>query len=265
MLEQGDPSEVSVEDEHDHDEAETVTPDPLPQPTSIRSGQSVSGELTESDPRMDDASRYDLYSFTARRGQQVIITLRSSAFDAYMALGQIDGESFTSLESNDDDGGGDDAQINYRIPRDGVYLIRANSLFANQTGAYTVELKLGDAPPPVELTTQAIRYGQTVTGQLAATDPEMDDETHFDLWKFTGRQGDKIVITMKSGVFDTYASFGRMEDGEFVRIEGNDDGAGGTDSRIDYTLESDGEYVIRANSVFSKGLGAYTLNLTRSR
>ena len=265
MLEQGDPSEVSAEDGHDHDEGETVTPDPLPQPTTIRSGQSVSGELTESDPRMDDASRYDLYSFSARRGQQVVITLRSSTFDAYMALGQIDGESFNALESNDDDGGGDDAQINFRLPRDGVYVIRANSLFANQTGAYTLEMKLGDATPPVELSTQAIRYGQTVNGQLAATDPEMDDETHFDLWKFTGRQGDKIVITMKSGVFDTYASFGRMEDGEFVRIESNDDGAGGTDSRIEYTLESDGEYVIRANSVFSKGLGAYTLNLTRSR
>ena len=265
LLEQGDPSEVSADDDHDHDGGATVTPDPLPQPTAIRSGQSVSGELSESDPRMDDASHYDLYSFNARRGQQVVITLRSSAFDAYMALGQIDGESFNTLESNDDDGGGDDAQINYRIPRDGVYVIRANSLFANQTGAYTVEMKLGEAPPQVELAIQSIRYGQTVNGQLTTSDPEMDDETHFDLWKFTGRQGDKVVITMKSSAFDTYAAFGRMEDGEFVRIESNDDGAGGTDSRIEYTLESDGEYVIRANSLFSKGLGAYTLNLTRSR
>lgn len=265
LVEQGDPSEVSVEDEHDHDEGETVTPDPLPEPTAIRSGQSVSGELTESDPRMDDASRYDFYSFNARRGQQVVVTMRSTAFDSYMALGQIDGESFTSLESNDDGGGGDDAQINFRIPRDGAYVIRANSLFANQTGAYTVELKLGEAPPPVQLTTQAIRYGQTVNGQLADSDPQMDDDSHFDLWKFTGRQGDKIVITMKSGAFDTYAAFGRMENDEFVQIESNDDGAGGTDSKIEYTLESDGEYVIRANSLFSKGLGAYTLNLTRSR
>jgi hypothetical protein len=265
LLEQGDPSEVSVEDEDDHDGGESVTPDPLPQPTSIRSGQTVNGELTESDPRMEDASRYDLYSFNARRGQEVVATMRSSAFDSYMALGQIDGESFNSIESNDDSAGGNDARINFRVPRDGAYVIRANSLFANQTGAYTVELKLGEVPPTVELTTQAIRYGQTVNGQLAASDPQMDDDSHFDLWKFTGRQGDKIVITMKSGTFDTYAAFGRMENGDFVQIESNDDGAGGTVSKIEYTLESDGEYVIRANSLFSKGLGAYTLNLTRSR
>ena len=103
-----------------------------------------------------------------------------------------------------------------------------------------------------------IRYGQTVNGELSDSDPQMDDDSHFDLWKFTGRQGDKIVITMKSTVFDTYAAFGRLGEGEFIQIESDDDGAGGTDSKIEYTLESDGEYVIRANSLFSKGLGAYT-------
>jgi hypothetical protein len=265
LLEQGDPSEVSVEAEHEHDEGQTVEADPLPQPTPIQSGQTVNGDLSETDPRMDDASRYDLYSFNGRRGQQVVITLRSSDFDSYLALGQIDGDDFNALESNDDDAGGDDAQITYRITRDGVYVIRANSLFANETGAYTVEMKVGDAPPPVPVSTQPIRYGQTVNGELAASDPQMDDDSHFDLWKFTGRQGDKIVITMKSSVFDTYAAFGRMEEGEFVQIESDDDGAGGTDSKIDYTLETDGEYVVRANSLFSKGLGAYTLNITRSR
>lgn len=265
LLEQGDPSEVSVEAEHSHDEGETVTADPLPEPTPVQSGQTVNGDLSESDPRMDDASRYDLYSFHGRRGQQVVVTMRSSAFDSYLALGQVEGGDFNALESNDDDAGGDDAQVTYRISRDGVYVIRANSLFANETGAYTVEMKLGDAPPPVELTTQPIRYGQTVNGELSTSDPQMDDDSHFDLWKFTGRQGDKIVVTMKSTVFDTYAAFGRLEEGEFVQIESDDDGGGGTDSKIEYTLESDGEYVVRANSLFSKGLGAYSLNITRSR
>jgi hypothetical protein len=104
-----------------------------------------------------------------------------------------------------------------------------------------------------------------VNGELAASDPQMDDDSHFDLWKFTGRRGDKIVVTMKSTVFDTYAALGRLEDGEFSQIASDDDGAGGTDSKIEYTLESDGEYVVRANSLLSKGLGAYTLNIARGR
>jgi plastocyanin len=266
LLEQGDPSEVSAGDEHEHaDGEEGGTADPLPEPTAIRSGQTVNGELSDSDPKMDDNSRYDLYSFSGRRGQQVVVTMRSTVFDAYMALGQVDGGSFTSLESDDDTGGGDDSQITYRITRDGVYVIRANSLFASVTGAYTLQMELGEAPPQVPVTTQPIRYGQTVNGELSVSDPQMDDDSHFDLWKFTGRQGDKIVITMKSTVFDTYAAFGRMEEGEFTQIESDDDGAGGTDSKIEYTLESDGEYIVRANSLFSKGLGAYSLNITRSR
>jgi hypothetical protein len=267
VVEQGDPSEVTVSDgdDHDHGEAPSVEADPLPEPSPITSGQTVNGDLSESDPRMDDNSRYDLYSFTAKRGQQVVVTMRSAAFDAYMALGQIDNGEFNSVESDDDTGGGDDAQITYRITRDGVYVIRANSLFAEKTGAYTVEMELGDAPPPVPITTQPIRYGQTVNGELATTDPQMDDDSHYDLWKFTGRQGDKIVITMKSTVFDTYLAFGRLAEEEFSQIESDDDSGGGTDSKLEYTLESDGEYVVRANSLFSKGLGAYTLNITRSR
>jgi plastocyanin len=266
LLERGDPSEIAVEDEHDdHGDDSVGDADPLPEPSPIRSGQTVNAELSESDPRMDDNSRYDLYSFSAKRGQQVVVIMRSTAFDSYLALGQVDGGEFNSTESDDDTGGGDDAQITYRVTRDGVYVIRANSLFADKTGNYTLKIDLSDAAPAVPLTTQAIRYGQTVNGELASTDPQMDDDSHFDLWKFTGREGDKVVITMKSGVFDTYLALGRLADEEFSQIESNDDGAGGTDSKIEYTLDSNGEYVIRANSLFSKGLGAYTLNITRSR
>jgi plastocyanin len=265
LLEQGDPADVAVEDEHDHGDEDGGPADPLPVPTAIRSGQTISGELSTSDPRMDDNSRYDLYSFTGRRGQQVVVTMRSTAFDSYLALGQIEGEEFNSLESDDDTGGGDDAQVTYRITRDGSYVIRANSLFANETGAYTVQMELGEAPPPVQLTTQPIRYGQTVTGELTENDPQMDDDSHFDLWRFSARQGDKVVITMKSSVFDTYVALGRLGDNEFSQIESDDDGAGGTDSKIEYTIDADGEYVIRANSLFSRGLGAYSLNITRSR
>jgi hypothetical protein len=191
--------------------------------------------------------------------------MRSTAFDSYLALGRIEDGSFNALESDDDTGGGDDAQVSYRISRDGEYAIRANSLFSNVTGAYTIRLETGEAPPPVPVTTQNIRYGQTVNGELATSDPQMDDDSHFDLWKFTGRQGEKIVVTMRSGAFDTYLALGRMEQGEFSQIESNDDGGGGTDSKIEFTLEADGEYVIRANSLFEKGLGAYSLHLARGR
>lgn len=39
----------------------------------------------------------------------------------------------------------------------------------------------------------------------------------------------------------------------------DDDGAGGTDSRVSFTLPADGLYVVRANSLQPKKEGGYTL------
>lgn len=263
MVEQGDPSEVTTEEAADSDSESHATP--LPEPAPIRAGQTVNGELSSSDAKMEDDSYYDLYTFSARRGQRVTIIMRSSAFDSYLAFGRVEDGSFNTLESDDDSGGGEDAQVEFNITRDGEYAIRANSLFENVTGAYTLQLQTGAAPPPVPLTTSPIRIGQTVSGELAETDPEMDDNSHFDLYKFSGKRGDKLVITMKSSAFDTYMAFGRLENGEFSSLESDDDGAGGTDSQITVTLDADGDYVIRANSLFAKAMGAYTLNLARGR
>jgi hypothetical protein len=259
MVEQGDPNEVTAGAGDDSDES------PLPEPTSLHAGQTLTGELSDSDAKMDDDSHYDLYSFNGKRGQQVTLTMRSKAFDSYLALGRIESGSFNALESDDDSGGGDDAQITFRIPRDGQYVIRANSLFSNVSGEYSVRLETGEVAPQVEASVQPIRFGQTVNGELADSDALMDDESHYDLWSFTGRRGEKVVITMKSGTFDTYLALGRMENGEFSQIESNDDGAGGTDSKLEVTLENEGEYLVRANSLFQKGLGAYTLKLERAR
>jgi hypothetical protein len=265
LVEQGDPSEVSADSEEaEETDSETVAT-PLPEPVPIRAGQTVQGELSQDDAKMEDNSYYDIYTFQAKRGQRVTITMRSSAFDSYLAFGRIEDASFNTLESDDDSGGGEDAKVEFNIPRDGEYAIRANSLFENVTGSYTVQLEVGAAPPPVPLTFTQIRVGQTVNGELAASDAALDDDSHYDLFRFTGKKGDMLVVTMKSTAFDTYLAVGRMENEEFSSLETNDDGAGGTDSKIEITLDQDGEYVIRANSLFAKALGAYTVNLARAQ
>lgn len=264
MVEQGDPSEVDTAMEDEASDGESVAT-PLPEPMPIRAGQMIQGVLSEDDGRLEDNSFYDLYTFQAVRGQLATITMRSTAFNAYVALGRIEDGSFNTLDSDNDSGGGEDAKIEFNIPRDGEYAIEANSLLEDVTGSYSLQLESGAAPPPVPLTFAAIKVGQTVEGELAATDPTLDDDSHYDLFRFTGKTGDKLVITMKSTAFDTHLAAGRMENDEFTSLETNDDGAGGTDSRLEITLDQDGEYVIRANSFFGKALGAYTINLARAR
>ena len=56
-------------------------------------------------------------------------------------------------------------------------------------------------------------------------------------------------------------ALGRLEGNRFTELENADDGADGTNSKLEFTLDADGEYVIRATSLFGNATGAYTLLL----
>jgi hypothetical protein len=101
-----------------------------------------------------------------------------------------------------------------------------------------------------------------VRGTLATTDPLADDESHFDAFAYSGRAGERLTISMDSDAFDTYLLIGRMVNGQFERLENNDDaGEGSTNSQLVFTLPAAGTYVIRANSLAAGSTGAYTLTL----
>jgi hypothetical protein len=111
--------------------------------TPIQAGPAVRGELTEDDAQADDDSYYDLYVYRGRAGEAITISLSSEDFDAYLAVGRlVDGE-IEVLETNDDGPAGTDSFIRLTLPDDGEYLIRANSLSAGETGAYTLRLTRG--------------------------------------------------------------------------------------------------------------------------
>ncbi|HEX8358549.1 MAG TPA: PPC domain-containing protein [Longimicrobium sp.] len=239
---------------------------PLNAQTPIRAGQTVRGELTATDPKADDDSHYDVYLYRGRRGENVTFTLRSTAFDAFLTLGRMSGGQFTQMESDDDGAGGTDARLVVTLPEDGEYAVRANTLSAGETGAYTLAATAGGAPAStptaaIAAPTGAIRVGQTVNGTLAPSDPKLEDGTHYDLWRFTGRAGQRVEAVMRSTAFDSYMAVARMKGGELEVLGSDDDGAGGNDARVRVTLPADGEYLVRANSLTEGETGAYTLTL----
>ena len=97
--------------------------------------QSVNGQLTNADCRLDDGSYADFYSYTGSAGQNVTITLNSSSFDAYTG---ITNETGTFVVEDDDGGGGTNARLTTTLPADGLYIILANSAFPNQFGDYSL-------------------------------------------------------------------------------------------------------------------------------
>ena len=119
---------------------ERVARAPAP-PRPLTAGQQVSGELDEDDAVLDtDASYYELWSYQGRAGEQVRIRMSSDDFDTYVAIGRMEGGcgDFEELATMDDGGEGTNTLLEFTLPEDGEYVIRANSLVAEQTGGYTL-------------------------------------------------------------------------------------------------------------------------------
>jgi Bacterial pre-peptidase C-terminal domain len=106
--------------------------------TSISCGASSNGSLANTDCALSDGSYWDAFSFTGVVGQQVTITMTSSAFNTYLFLLRPDGT--TDVAQDNDSGGGTNARITFTIDEAGAWFIIANSLTASQFGAYTLSL-----------------------------------------------------------------------------------------------------------------------------
>ncbi|RZJ35204.1 MAG: peptidase, partial [Brevundimonas sp.] len=222
---------------------------------AIGFGDTVRGELTEQDPTNLEGSHADAYRFTGREGQRVRIDLTSSQFDTYLELFD---ENQTSL-ATDDDGGpeGTNSRLIFTLPRDGAYVFEARAFSSSSTGAYRVTLTEvePDKPP------QPLAFGATVQGEITDNDSRDSDDRGFDAFVFDGREGQRVRAIMRSGDFDTYLQLGHGE-GDFTALAQDDDGLGeGTDSRLTFTLPSDGRYVVRASPLGSDGEGLYSLEL----
>jgi hypothetical protein len=241
----------------------TVKVELAPEPTTASSqplqlGRSVSGTLAETDASLDeDESFYDTYTLRGRRGQRVVVEMRSDSFDTFLHLGRMQGREFESMETDDDGLEGTDSRLRYTLPEDGEYVIRANSVGSGETGPYTLEVRERQAPAPAR--EQAIRIGGNVSGELSETDAELEDEEIlYDLYSLQGRRGQRIQVDMQAE-YDTYLDLGRMQGGSWQSIKADDDGGDGTNARLRITLPDDGAYLIRARSFSEGATGAYTL------
>jgi hypothetical protein len=221
---------------------------------AIRIGDTVRGELTDDDGVSASDIHADAYRFTGREGQRVRIDMTSTSFDTFIELFD---DNQVSLGS-DDDGGpeGTNSRLIFTLPHDGSYVIEARA-FSDARGRYSLAISevAPDKPP------QPLAFGATLQGEIAEADSRDNDDRGYDAFVFEGREGQRVRAIMRSGDFDTYLQIGAAE-GDFTPLAQDDDGLGeGTDSRLNFTLPSDGRYVLRASPLGSEGKGLYSLEL----
>ncbi|HEU0302029.1 MAG TPA: S1C family serine protease [Longimicrobium sp.] len=107
----------------------------------------VEGTLDFDDPLLADNSFFELWSFEAEQGDQVLVAMTSSDFDTYLSVGRMVDGRYIEIGANDDVGGfSRNSRLVLRIPRDGQYLVRANSLRGGATGTYTLRIEVTKDP-----------------------------------------------------------------------------------------------------------------------
>ncbi|CAN5533685.1 hypothetical protein BH09GEM1_BH09GEM1_01000 [soil metagenome] len=113
----------------------------------IQSTNKFVGTLSESSTRQGGSGLpYEGYTFTARAGERMTITLFAGSFASYVFVGQTKDGIFTLLASASAAKAGETAKLDVAFPAAGDYVIAASSKDHDPRGAYTINIVPFAAP-----------------------------------------------------------------------------------------------------------------------
>lgn len=218
-------------------------PPPAGQTARIAPGQRLAGRLEPDDRSREGGGNEDLWEFDGRAGQEVMIELRSGAFDTYLQLVAPDGRSVA--ENDDGLGDGTDSFIMAALARSGRHRIVVRGFGDREArGLYELGLSLGGAisrPGQVG----EIQPGETLLGRLESGDSTVGDSTYADIYRFRPARAGEVTIDLRSSDFDAYLIF---QDASARTLATDDDSGTGTDARITARVSAGVTYRIVANS-----------------
>ncbi|MBU2380784.1 MAG: hypothetical protein KJ824_16635 [Alphaproteobacteria bacterium] len=109
---------------------------------------------------------------------------------------------------------------------------------------------------------ETIRPGQTVRGELTASDPLSSDGKRYDCFQVQTQRGQTLQVDLLSSAFDSFVSVGTGGCGSMTVTANDDDSGDGLNARV--TLEGTGNVVtIRANSIIPGQTGSYQLTVSQ--
>ena len=219
-------------------------------------GEPVDGALTEQDPQLASGEHLDLYVFDGQAGEEIELTMRSSAFDTYVGLS---GPNGVQAANDDAPGMGTDARLTMTLPADGRYTVQATSFAPGSVGAYTLSLTSGASAPvggAVAHRAEELSVGDQVGGALAEGDRPLRTGEWSDVWVVPAHAGDVLDVTLESAQFDTYL-IARGLGG----LQQENDDADGTNSHLQLRVVEDGPLRLIVTSYAPGETGEYTLRV----
>jgi Bacterial pre-peptidase C-terminal domain len=240
-------------------------PDRAPgNPIPVSLATDYKGTLADGGPRRSDDNLFNGYSVALKAGQRITVNLRKdgeTALDPKVEIGKGTPAAFEQL-FEDDDGGADlNSRIRFVAPADGTYIIRATGANVNSEGNYV--LRVEETPPAIiPLAPTPIAAGQAISGELAATDPSLNDSTFYDRYVLTGQVGETYEISVNAEPYDVIvgARSSLREDDDY---QTDDDSGGGTNAKLTYTITTAGPQTIRITSLGEEAVGKYTISVVK--
>ncbi len=225
---------------------------------NINPGQTINSNLSSSDVKLDaDGSPIEIYKVRVRAGQRVTATMSSKAFSSILNVGDVqsaaDCEDCATGSQDDKDA----AIVRYTAKADGFVYIRTNTLNATDSGDYTLNVAVVDAP---KVTYTPLTFGRLAQGRLSESDATNDEGKSVDNYSINLPANRRVQIDLTSEAFDPMVTLtGPNKTGTVEQLAEDDDSGPGTNARIRFTTEAAGVYKVNVSSVGEEAAGAYSL------
>jgi len=129
--------------------------------------------------------------------------------------------------------------------------------FPGGQGRTSVAARVRDAG----LDVRAIGPGEDARGRLEWSDLRLDDGSYADVFLLRSPRGERVLVELRSSDFDAYLFVVDTADGGAVVAE-DDDGAGGTDARVEVDLPAGGALFVVVSSHEPGATGSYRLEVS---
>jgi hypothetical protein len=223
---------------------------------SLRMGEPAFGELAPGSPVIGDGQAAQAWALDGEEGKEVVVTLESDAFDAYL---YVVGPGL-SAALTDDDGAGDlNARIQFRFPQNDAYRVVASAVSSSSYGAYTLRVEEPVDPNTLPTEDRIAEMGGTAQGVLTDRDPVAVDGRRGQAWALYGTAGTSVVVELISEDFDSYLYL--VGPGIETPLS-DDESAGHLNSRIEHTFAETGTYRVIVSAVSASETGEFTLRVS---
>jgi len=221
------------------------------------------GSLEAGDPTLESGESFDEYPLDVLAGQEIVAVVSSVDFDPYVIAIAPSGEQF----ENDDYGESSDVALVQTVAGEGgAWRVRVTSYETGESGDYAVVYATRQRTDSETLDEEFTVSGAipadraaSVSGTLDENDSAREDGSWYEAWSIDLEAGSNVLFLLTSPDFDAYLTLVSPT----RRAFSDDDGAGGTDSRLDMAVDESGRWTVVANTLEAGESGDYTLSVQR--